>query len=412
MNGIGLLVALATVGVDVGWESTPSGKLAYTIRIETVLIDKLREGSAIESVVEKEDRAQLRRFRVAVGPKNLQTERQSSSTANEVEYGWRPNDAGGVDYYVQIGPERLETLARGVLLECEVLSDVPSIDKIYVFVGNTTLPRELPPNLANPNLAKTTAWAHDHGAAGDAHNDNVATVSGTQRNSESPRYGNSNYGPQANTQVNVSDANHAATMSQPKATGYGTQAPALADRYGGHADNTIQVPPLNSSMPVLDRNRGYGSSQNQYAPPQAAPARPQQPAQPAYAPQYLPQQQQSPQYVAALQPPPAQNYVAAPSREMNALTEQLTAMQAKLDKVAAAPKEIATPPAHDDAKKPEEKSSLPFVMTALALFCSIGANAYLGWQAWSYFWRFRSVASDLSRARSNAASASRVVAHG
>ena len=82
MNGLSLLVALATVGVDVGWESTSSGKLAYTIRIESVLIDKLGEGSAIESVVDKSDRG-LQKFRVAVGPKNLQTERVAAATANE-----------------------------------------------------------------------------------------------------------------------------------------------------------------------------------------------------------------------------------------------------------------------------------------------------------------------------------------
>ena len=143
MNGLSLLVVLAALGVDVGWESTATGKLAYTIRIESVLVEKLGEGSAIESVVDKSDRG-LRKFRVAVGPKNLQTERVAAATANEVEYGWRPSETGGIDYYVQINRERLETLARGIPLECEVHPDVPEIEKIYVWVGDTKLPRELP----------------------------------------------------------------------------------------------------------------------------------------------------------------------------------------------------------------------------------------------------------------------------
>jgi hypothetical protein len=39
-------------------------------------------------------------------------------------------------------------------------------------------------------------------------------------------------------------------------------------------------------------------------------------------------------------------------------------------------------------------------MTTLALFASLGANAYLGWLAWSFFWRFRDAATESARARS------------
>ena len=57
------------------------------------------------------------------------------------------------------------------------------------------------------------------------------------------------------------------------------------------------------------------------------------------------------------------------------------------------------------------KSSKPLILTTLALFASIGANAYLGWLAWSFFWRFRDTASDLSRARSSAFPAGGMAGH-
>jgi hypothetical protein len=42
------------------------------------------------------------------------------------------------------------------------------------------------------------------------------------------------------------------------------------------------------------------------------------------------------------------------------------------------------------------------ILTTLALFASLGANAYLGWLAWSFFWRYRDAASDVARARQSA----------
>ncbi|MEO8498327.1 MAG: hypothetical protein ABI614_24965, partial [Planctomycetota bacterium] len=358
MNGLSLLVALAAVGVDVGWESTSAGKLAYTIRIETVLVDKLSEGSAIESVVEKSDRG-LRKFRVAVGPKNPQTERVAAATANEVDYGWRPNETKGIDYYVQISRERLETLARGIPLECEVHPDVPEIEKIYVFVGDSKLPRELP-----QGTRSSATPPRDLSSYGDPRGGNVAPASGTDTNPAAPRYGSTGYGTQGNTPVNASDPN--------RNNGYGTQPPQgnlgnnqspqgnlsnnqtygpptygsptynpttygqdpsnPANRYGQY-DNTLPVPPLDNNRPV-DYNR------NQYAPPQQDQyGRPLQ--QPTYAPPLaqtaaLPPQQQY------LSPPAAQTMPvglqqpnpsagAAPNPTMDALAAVLALQQKQLE---------------------------------------------------------------------------------
>ena len=85
---------------------------------------------------------------------------------------------------------------------------------------------------------------------------------------------------------------------------------------------------------------------------------------------------------------------------MDALAAVLALQQKQLDKTTT-PKQT----------KEESQSSKPLILTTLALFASIGANAYLGWLAWSFFWRFRDAASDLSRARSNAFPAGSMAGH-
>ena len=415
MNGLSLLVALATVGINVDWETTASGTRAYTIRLESVVIDTLLDGSAVESVVLQRDRG-LRKFRVAVGPQNLQTEQRAATTANEVDYGWRPNESNSIDYYVQISLERLETLARGIPLECEVHPDVPEIDKIFVFVGDTKLPRELP-----LEARTSAATPRDLSSIGNARGGNVAPVSGTENNIETPRYGSGAYGTQSNTQVAVSGAS--------RSNGYDTQGSSPAGRYDLAGNSTLPAPQLNnSSWPANDRNRApiYDYNREQYAPRQETVARPSAPqTQPSYqhpATQVATRPQQPP--YTQVQAPAApyavqQTYpVSGPANPlaMDPYTAALSLQKADLEKSLENVKREKADAETEKAalaKQLEEKERSPksLILTTLALFASIGANAYLGWLAWSFFWRFRDAASDLSRARSNAFPSPSIVGH-
>lgn len=411
MNGLSLLVVLASVGViSVGWEPTSTGKPAYTIRVEPLVVNQLGDGSAIESVVEKADRG-LRKFRVVVGPKNGQTDRIGTATANEMDYGWRPNETGGIDYYVQISRERLESLARGVPLECEVHPDVLEIEKIYVFVGDTKLPREFPQGGGSSAGQPRDLSSYDSRGG-------VAPASGTQTNPAAARYGDPVNGTQANTQVNVSDLNRNNGYGVQTGQGgssnnqtYGSQGygpdPGTGTGYrdqgaGRYGDNMLQVPPLYGSRPTDNAYNGnqYITQQDQYN---------RQQAQQAYAPPLaqtagLPQQQQyaAPPVAAipvAVQQPA--NTAAATNPSLDALAAVLALQQKQLESNNKTSVETEAVP----------KSSKPLILTTLALFASIGANAYLGWLAWSFFWRFRDAASDLSRARSNAFPAGSVAGH-
>lgn len=127
--------------VSFAWEASRFGHAVYTIRVGTGVLDQLQSGHAIVGTLDESDRA-LRKFRVVVGPAARQASYTESDATHKVNYGWRPNDKGGFDYYVQVSPEHLDHLAKGSTLMCEVHPDVESINAVYVFTGDAQLPRE------------------------------------------------------------------------------------------------------------------------------------------------------------------------------------------------------------------------------------------------------------------------------
>ncbi len=66
MNGIALLLSLAAVGVDYGWQPGPDGQLEYIVQIEPSLWDAMRSGREIASEIHPDARG-VRRFRIRVG---------------------------------------------------------------------------------------------------------------------------------------------------------------------------------------------------------------------------------------------------------------------------------------------------------------------------------------------------------
>lgn len=69
MSPLLLLVAAATLGVEVGWEPLPDGGHEYTIGIEPQLLDMLRDGTDIISEVPPH--IHVRRYRITVGSGKL-----------------------------------------------------------------------------------------------------------------------------------------------------------------------------------------------------------------------------------------------------------------------------------------------------------------------------------------------------
>ncbi|MBP90776.1 MAG: hypothetical protein CMJ64_29375 [Planctomycetaceae bacterium] len=402
MNGVSLLLALATVGVDVGWESGPNSQLVYTVRIESVVLQKLRDGEAVRSPVELDDRG-IRRFRIAMGPK-AQVERAPHAVANEVQYGWRPSSENPreIDYFVQVLPERLETLAQGIPIECEVHPDVPEIHYVWFFPGNNELPRELPVGLQTPPPRTQSP----DGAVRPAAN------SVTQPSNES-RFGSDNSAARAsvadaaspNTQRTYgSDRGwREETPSGPSNTSvYGPEPPStyrrqqdslVDDRNSRLRDDMIPVPGSRQPQYRYEDDRYHD---DRYASRKEA-ARP--PATNSNPSMYQGNQAQQ----------------ASNDEVTKLLLERLDRQQEKLEKQQqdflarqALPGYAAITPSTQPQLQQTENIAFdeglrtPLVVTMLALFASLCANAYIGWLAWSFFWRFRNAASDLARAQTAA----------
>ena len=69
MNGIAVLISLAAVGVDYGWQPTEDGQLEYIIQIEPGLLEDLKSGEEIVSEIPPQARgARKVRIRVGNGP--------------------------------------------------------------------------------------------------------------------------------------------------------------------------------------------------------------------------------------------------------------------------------------------------------------------------------------------------------
>jgi hypothetical protein len=75
MNGIAVLVGLAVVGVDYGWQPTADGQLEYIIQIEPELLESLKNGDEIVSEILPQARG-VRKFRIRVGKEAVPREGQ------------------------------------------------------------------------------------------------------------------------------------------------------------------------------------------------------------------------------------------------------------------------------------------------------------------------------------------------
>jgi len=74
MGGTLVGLAVALFGIDAGWQPLPEGGSEYIIQIEPHMLERLREGEAIQSDILPEARG-VRSFRVIVGTDELPREK-------------------------------------------------------------------------------------------------------------------------------------------------------------------------------------------------------------------------------------------------------------------------------------------------------------------------------------------------
>ena len=82
MQGLAIVLAAASLGVDYGWQTTDDGALEYIIQIEPELLIALQKGEAIVSEIHP-DAAGVRRFRIQIGSQPLPRVGKSSHPDTE-----------------------------------------------------------------------------------------------------------------------------------------------------------------------------------------------------------------------------------------------------------------------------------------------------------------------------------------
>jgi hypothetical protein len=249
MNGLSLLLVLTAVGTTAGVEQGPNGVPTYTIRIETLLLNELRNGEEISSDVAPKDR-QVRHFRIlpwTTAARNSSQSRTLSDSPAQVDYEAVARNNGEIEMWVQISPERLETLAQGKPIDGDIPSEVPLVHRFRIFVGVNQLPRQVAPtsqpDTAAPSLISANGQYGFGQAPRTATDPDSRYGSNAQRSSNQPgtSLGGARIFPNP-----VNSADRTALRNQPDQS---TFEPPPGDRYSTTQGTVAQPLAAQSSAP-------------------------------------------------------------------------------------------------------------------------------------------------------------------
>jgi hypothetical protein len=413
MNGVALLVALSTWGVDFAVQQSEDGKQEYVIQIEPEFLRSLAEGQEIHSDV-PQDVGVVERVLIRVG---TTTPRHSPTYVNEyrnlllegtrlaarggraaadptvsilwpakhkpelnyhVRYGWQPDTSGVLSYIVQLDPTLLATLAIGDEIRAGIDPAAGRVGRFVIQSGTRELPHIPLAPAATASLADADAGRGLYQPAPTA----------LGRNTGQPGYGNSQPGFAA---APSTVAPLASTPDYSPATIPPSQQPQFpsrgSSRYGGVSGQTsdnrapaatqLEAPGYSRSAAMFESNRFSQPAASVEPPAAYGPAagyvthgneQPQAPLRGSF---------QSPVGYAAQQV--VEDRQASLPR--NTATANTSASVPQVNSTSAS-KTGVEPPA-------EEKPWMPLMFTAFALFMSIGGNLYLGWTAAEFYSRYR-----------------------
>ena len=416
MNGVALALTLATLGVNYSTRTTEEGQIEYTIQIEPEFLQSLAEGEEIHSDVPVET-GNVQRLCIRIGTTpvrhtaaSIQQFKQLLVAASRyastdpalasgealrtilwpgrsnpeesfgVDYGWQPDQGGQLEYFVQIDPTTLKTLAAGDEIHAAIDPAVGRVGRFVITSGNKKLPRVAPPPA---QVATVTPQPASNSRTRFQTGDDAGVVPPA----DSFRTGE--YNPSA-PRFN--------TSREPATTDL--RAPALASSTGGYTGGgtLLESPRVEYNQPSASRPPAtYNPPLDNPAPPLANSAGrfdqfrtgtlqppndiPQQPTyvQPAQAEQ--PQYQQPPyqQPTTRYSPQVANDrFASAPPTTNTAATLPPRTTETSLPSAA-----VTTPLAKEQWWWPY------WLFLVFSLFLSIGGNLYLGWTAAEFYSRYR-----------------------
>lgn len=168
MNGIAILIALSTLGVDYSWRTSADGAVEYVLQVEPVFVQSLIDGEEIHSDVPAEVGI-ANRILLRIGTKEVAKSAANAQLASSmlrgpsrlgsdyptllwragkppeetasVTFGWQPGADGDLLYYVQIDPTLLRTLAEGDEIQAIVRPDAGRVATFVAVAGTKQLPK-------------------------------------------------------------------------------------------------------------------------------------------------------------------------------------------------------------------------------------------------------------------------------
>ena len=82
-----------------------------------------------------------------------------------VDYGWQPTEQGDLEYIIQIEPELIQSLLEGREISSEVFPDLKDVRRFRIRVGDQEVPRETPSPVDPPTVEETVEAVEDQPAA-------------------------------------------------------------------------------------------------------------------------------------------------------------------------------------------------------------------------------------------------------
>lgn len=404
MNGLAVLLSVAVIGVDYGWQPSPDGHLEYIIQIEPGLVETMKAGSEIVSEIHPDARG-VRRFRIRIGTGPLPrrggvapaTPGQGiappgapsvlpPNTNNPAGPATVPHlsDSRGSSSWPTRGESTQPNISAPPLLNLPpppwTLGEQAQMRSVLVG-GQPASPR--PTNNAAP---ATGVRSTEPPAGTGQHTDVLPPNIPGQTNATDTRPGNS-WGPSA---THASDTGSPYSLQGPAV---GTGQPRIGATILGPTGQPANTAPTTNTSPP---NKAISPPQFNLGP------------QPPI---------RDPDARAKNNAPRSKANIASQHGHPNRLPSLMEIVQQKTpDKDARRslvsrlseadnPKSVAATKPELDEKTAERlaelqtaKPWLPLLMTSMLLFASLAANAYLGWIAVGVYRRYRDVVKQLRRA--------------
>lgn len=443
MYGVALMLTMATLGVDYGWQPGEDGQMEYIIQIEPELVDTLREGK-VDLLSEIPPELQgVKRFRIRVGkgpvPRKgldearanglLPSQETAANQQPKLPIGTKP---GGNFPSNRNGNNNSPATDRGGTQPgANNPNDAPLPDERDRFTGTGSNPRDnaFPTVGTTPGINRGSTTKGGNFPNTQQNGDQLQPLPSAPTNSNQPgnnfNQGNTaplNNGAYQQQQPDPNDrwtngnppGNRWASLDNPRGVG-----PELNPANGNFVNDPRNDPRynnMNNGLPEVRRdnmqNPMYPNT-NYGPPPYQGPVRPDQYAwnagnQPLRDPEfsnygpgsnYGPPPLQRPYDMANRQVDYREVASTRPPGSGNANTTQPPAASTTGTLPTTPTKATTNERIVDD---PNNKPWLPLTFTAMLLFASVGLNFYLGWIANGLYMRYRALLMEMRNVRTTA----------